>query len=138
MFICTDCGKTIDDDELVFYKESHGESRAYDCDCGGEFVEAKECLICGKVIEKNGNFDTCAECLGEHKTFENAVKIGKENAEQTYINGFFFEMLTSEEIENALTEFARKKFEGDKVSVKKYIDADPFYYEDWLLNELGD
>ena len=136
MFVCNKCGRTIDDEELSFHLESHGEMRVDDCICGGEFVEAKECLVCGKSIEKNGYFDVCEDCLDEHKTFENAVKIGKENAEQTYINGFFFEMLTSEEIETALTEFARKKFDGDKASVKKYIDADRWYYEDWLINEL--
>jgi hypothetical protein len=136
MFVCNNCGRTIDDEELTFHSESHGERRADDCSCGGEFVAAKECLICGKAIDKHEDGDICSECLDEHKTFDNAVKIGKENEEQTYINGFFFEMLTKDEIETALTEFSRKKFDGDKDSVKKYIDADPWYFEDWLMNEL--
>lgn len=136
MFICTDCGKSIGDDELMFHVESHGERRADDCDCGGEFVEAVECEICGRYMAGDDARIVCDNCVSENSTFETACEIGNENKEKIEINGFFYEIFTEEEVNEILLEHAKKKVFGDENLVNKFIRSDVWYFEDWLLGKL--
>lgn len=137
MLICTNCGRVIEEDSLVYHAETHGERRADDCYCGGEFVAAVECEICGKYMADADSRIVCDSCVAENTTFETAREIGEQNKEKIEINGFFFDIFSEEEIDEILLEFAKKKCFGNPELVKNYTyNDDVWYFEDWLLGKL--
>ena len=73
MYICDRCGELVDDDEIKTYKEHYpyGETCAEqdfisDCSCGGDFVEAEICELCGEYAPKDDISDgLCEKCREE-------------------------------------------------------------------------
>jgi len=74
MLICEDCGKVICEDELGGYYDNdyvdgfcvRHEFVAHNCSCGGEFVEAKKCPMCGEEYIAEGQL-VCEFCKDELK-----------------------------------------------------------------------
>lgn len=68
MYICKDCGITFE--EPVVFRENHGLEYGYEemteCPhCGSaDFVEAKECKVCGQPIAEG---EICSDCLDDFK-----------------------------------------------------------------------
>lgn len=111
-YVCEDCGRVLDEEELPVYNEDYGfetgigyksiiQEIVDTCNCGGSFVEATECE-CGEYFNDCDNIGICNNCLEENATFENAIKIGNENPEKISINGYFASEFTVEEIEEIL------------------------------------
>ena len=58
-FICCDCGRIFDEDEVATWKESRGEYWGEPCyetmsgcpSCQCDYVETYECACCGEWIE---------------------------------------------------------------------------------------
>ena len=71
MYICNRCGETTD--EVETYTEMHGAEGTSnygaitfdkECHCGGNFVEAKQCNLCGEWFDPDNMYDgICVECL---------------------------------------------------------------------------
>lgn len=112
-YICEDCGRVLDEEELPVYKEDYGfqtgvgwksmEQELLDsCSCGGEFVEATECETCGEYFNDCDNIKICENCIEENATFENAIEIGEQNPKEISINGYLASEFTNEEIEEIL------------------------------------
>lgn len=130
MYICERCGEVRDEDELrecserVFncYGEYMG-SKSYqsDCSCGGEFVEAGECEICGEYIVPGER--VCNNCIEEYATVENAILFGAQAdcLGIIKINGFLEECFTASEIENILRAHLENK---DLLKAKKFCIED--------------
>lgn len=106
MYVCNRCGATTD--EIESYTEWHGAEGTSNygeitfdkpCRCGGNFVEAKECNLCGEWFDPDNMYDgICEECLKKETTEENAYKLGEECKESVKINGFLKSVFDTEEI----------------------------------------
>lgn len=141
MLICENCGTLVENNELEVYQEDmhpdglgYCQSFAKECSCGGEFVEAEKCAVCGEFYPENSlSYGVCAECLKREATLENALAYGEEEREKITINGLFATLLTEKEIERALLEILLKnKKEGD---IKKYCLLDESAFAEFLDNQ---
>lgn len=127
MLICKDCGKVIADDELITHLESRGEfwgNNCFEeivdkCECGGEFVEAKQCQMCGEWICEDDE-NVCDDCLQNNATYDNALKYGEENKESVELNGFLANVFTADEVNEILI---RELDEAQQLSTKIYKEA---------------
>lgn len=71
MLICDWCGRLIEEDELKYYTEPHGERRPDDCSCGGTFVEARRCECCGEYYDESEMIGfECVSCQRENEEKE--------------------------------------------------------------------
>ncbi len=139
MYICVDCGKVFDGDEISIWKESRGEfwgepctEKMYGCpNCKGEFVKAKECKICGDWI-KEDDWDICEECIDKYKTADNCLEIGKDYKEKIILNGFLHFAFSLSEIENILLERLKQDEERLKSLVSDYCQEDMLYFTEWV------
>lgn len=135
MFICEDCGRLRED--VGCYYEAHGELRANECDCGGVFVEAKECPSCGEYINPHGA-GLCDNCLENEMTVENAIELGEYNRESVKLNGFYLSIMTLEQIEYIIKDWVSRTVLDKSAQVKEYIGEDLwslFYFKARKKNE---
>lgn len=150
MLICENCGKTILESEVVSRKETHTietscsiqeyvEYYDEDCDCGGAFVEAEICPICGEYKPKDLN-KVCDYCLEDEETLENALEMGDKFKDDVEINSFLASVFTPQEIEEILTrEF--KKANGSflreftKDMVKDYLYTEKEVFADFIYDK---
>lgn len=138
MYICPDCGRTYEDEEVVsVYKEDHISGNVFlcrpitcesfvevaDCDCGCELEKAVPCENCGSWVE-DGN-TLCEDCLQEYKTIDVALDIGGEWDGCVSLNGFMLSFYSREDIEQILLDSIRNESE-EKVrrAVEKYCNED--------------
>lgn len=131
-YVCEYCGKVLDEEELPVYNEDYGfetgigyksiiQEIVDTCNCGGNFVEATECEMCGEYFNDCDDIGICNNCLEENATFENAIKIGDDNPEKIYINGYLASEFTNEEIEEILRrELVESSEFVDKRKYKEY------------------
>ena len=120
MFVCKKCGKLIEDCEFPVVKQCHGytslgqpltEDIEGRCSCGGEFVEAEKCKICGEWFDNRELHGVCESCLSNYETVGVALAIGKENTESVEgINGFVKSVLSAEQINKILTKWVEENF----------------------------
>lgn len=88
-YICEMCGAIIDEDELRFTRYYDSDLHFYYeednlCSCGGDYVEAHRCEICGEYhLEEDMNGDVCLNCLRENATIDNAFE-AVENTEDNH------------------------------------------------------
>lgn len=115
MFVCNNCGDTAD--ELPEYTKDYGFGCLCDteCYCGGNFVDAKKCEICGKWIPQENYSSVCDECLEESITFETAINVGEQDYKRIVINGYLASEFTVDEIESILK---RELLEAEKLNRK--------------------
>lgn len=141
MFICADCGRLVDENEVYVSTESRGECWGTPCyikvnvcpHCGGELEEATECVVCGGWSSEDTGI--CDDCLGKLTTDENCLDIGEENLEKIKINGFLYSAFTEDEINNILWE----KLKSDPIKLEEvkvtYRDYDKYYFAEWVKNK---
>lgn len=151
MYICDNCGCTCDDDDLPIYEEDYGfetgigfksmkQTFVDNCSCGGNFVEAQECEMCGEYFaEDDLEGGVCKECLEQNATFDNAIELGDENKDTVEINGFYASAFTLSEIEEILKRelVEAKKLAPDKINTdaKNYCLDDKSYFGEWLSKD---
>jgi hypothetical protein len=130
MYICNKCYQVVEDKPCIITRYS---SRDYDnyspddceefdeCDCGGRFVEAIKCEICGDLYPEDevhgGNM--CRDCIENEingKEYEYALEIGEDNKTDVYINGLIPSLLTPEEINKILLDY----IEANKGNIKGF------------------
>lgn len=122
MYICKKCGRTIE--ELEIKITSKGYFNSYDdfslaegeevghCECGGKFVEARQCTICGDYFRKDeiksGICEYCLEDIAEKDGYEYGLKIGTDCETDVYVNGLIPSLLSAETINKILLEYIEK------------------------------
>ena len=147
MLICENCGKTmlesevrtrIETFELKTTMGSFFDPQYFDegCDCGGAFVEAEICPICGEYKPKDLN-KVCDYCLEDEETLETALEMGDKFKDEVEINSFLASVFTPQEIEEILTrEFkqANGSFLRDytKDMVKDYLYTEKEVFADFI------
>lgn len=138
MLVCDTCGKLIEDDELGYGYEPHGERTPNCCSCGGDFIEATKCRVCGKHFDSTHLHGVCECCLEEYETVGEALAIGEENTEDVEINGFIATVLTKEQINKILTKWVEENFVDHSKAVVDYCEDDKSYFADWIADKYGD
>ena len=147
MFVCKNCGELRE--ELKTIKQHCGETTLGNqiceiieddtCDCGGKFVEATECKLCGEWFDNTELDGVCEVCLEEYETVGTALEIGNENPETVEgINGFAASVLTVEQINKILCKWVEENFVDHSKEVVKYCEEDKFYFSDFLADKFGE
>ena len=119
--ICEDCGKLTDTIEDR-------------CECGGWFVEARLCEVCGEVYITDED-DLCEECLKTSSTLENCLDIGDDEAqrEQYKLNGFLASVFSEREIEElALKCFMELPKHLQQEYINSYCGSDTYFLVNYL------
>lgn len=133
MLVCTRCGATKRTEELKFVYEPHGEKHLnYNCRCGGEFIKATKCKVCGEWFDNTELHGVCEECLEEYETVETAMAIGAYSTKKREINGFFADILTTEMINDILGKYVEEHYTDHSTAVKDYLYADKSAYSEYI------
>lgn len=139
MLVCTRCGMLVNEGDLKYVTEPHGETHLDTvCHCGGELVEAKKCKVCGKWFDSTDLHEVCECCLYEFETVETAINIGAENTEKRDINGFFADILTTDMINSILGKWVEENITDHSRSVIDYLEDDKMYYSQYLEEKYGE
>ena len=138
MYICLDCGKVFENEEVEYSNENEGlnvdsflgrpircESfiEVEDCTCGGIVEKAIPCENCGAWIPELNTL--CDECLEKYKTLDTALDIGGEWDGNISLNGFLLSFYSRDDIEQILLDSIRNERE-EKVrnAVERYCNED--------------
>lgn len=133
MYICEHCGELIEElPSERYYDRVDGnwamsgwvEEEDNSCSCGGDFVEAVKCKICGEWTNPQES-NICKECLKEEMTLENAIEYSRE-----YGYGYeielpdFFKIYSQKEIEEILVKHIRSTKGKEQSNVIDYCEHD--------------
>lgn len=145
MLICYKCGATIENDELKMTTQCHGytslgqplNERVADtsCSCGGEFVEATKCAVCGEWFDNSELEGVCEDCLEEHYTVGMALKIGDDNRINVEVNSFIASVLNADRINHILEKWVEENFVDGCRDVRDFLNADKSCFSEWVENE---
>lgn len=133
MLVCNRCGTLVNYNDLGYVTEIHGERhRNTVCKCGGEFIPAKKCKLCGSWFDNTDLHGVCEGCISEEETVGNALEIGAENTEMVEVNGFIAEVLTTEQINKILTKWVEENFVDRCTPVVQYLEGDISCFTEFL------
>ena len=133
MLVCNKCGTLVQTNDLGYVTEPHGERhRNTVCRCGGDFVPATQCKLCGKWFDNTELHGICEVCLSEEETVGNAIEIGSYSKVTKEINGFFAEILTDEMIEKILGKWVEENFTDHSKAVVDYLEGDMSAFAEFL------
>lgn len=134
MYVCNKCGELRSENELRYVTESHGE-RHLDmvCRCGGEFIPATKCKVCGEWFDNTELHGVCENCFDKNDTVGTALELGDCALEKIDgINGFIADVLTVEQINKILTKWVEENFVDHSKAVKDYLYCDKESYSEFL------
>ena len=135
MLVCNKCGKIRESRELGYAIESHGERHLdTNCSCGGDFIPATRCSLCGKWFDGTDLHGVCEVCLDDNETVGTALAIGSVNTEQVKINGFIATVLSQGQIDKILTKWVEENFTDHSKPVVDYLEDDKSYFSEYLEN----
>ena len=142
MLICNKCGMLKNEDEIESYYECHGTTSLgarleeqcfdYDCDCGGEFVEALECEVCGEWFDNTDLHGVCECCIEEYETVGDAILYGEEDMHSVDINGFVSSVISTEQINAILIKWVEENVIDHSKVVIKYCEKDKSSFSDFV------
>ena len=146
MFVCKNCENLVE--EIPTTKQYHDytslgqrleETIDCLCHCGGEYVEAEQCKVCGEWFDNCELHGVCEVCLEDYETVGEALAIGEENTESVDgINGFVASVLSVEQINKILTKWVEENFTDHSTFVVKYLEADKSYFSEYLEDKYGE
>lgn len=136
MLVCNMCGKIRESRELGYAIEPHGERHLdTNCSCGGDFIPATRCPLCGKWFDNSDLHGVCEVCLEDNETVGMALEIGAINTVSVDgINGFAASVLSVEQINKILTKWVEENFVDHSKPVVKYLEEDMGYFSEYLEN----
>lgn len=145
MYICRDCGEVVEElPTRVYYDYVDGNwlmsgysEEELSCRCGGTFVEAVECPVCGEWINpENGRI--CEDCLKAEMTLENAIEFS-EKWGRTYEVELpdFFEIYDEKEIKEILVKHIMSTEHKEQRSVEEYCKEDISCFSDFIENKYN-
>ena len=140
MFICERCGEMCEYPEIKVVahetRENAEEKEMCRCSCGGKFVEAKQCEICGKWFDNRNMDGVCECCLDEHATVKNALAIGKIDYTSVNVNEFVAFALSEQMINKILTKWVEENFVDGTPIVRKYCENDIGFFSDFVKDKM--
>ena len=133
MYVCNRCGLLKDERNMRVVVEPHGETHEnHICRCGGEFVEATKCKICGHYFDNTELFGVCEGCISEEETVGNALEVGDLNRVDAKVNGFIANVLTENQINKILGKWVEEHFTDHSKAVVEYLENDKGYFSEFL------
>lgn len=133
MLVCNRCGTVVDYNDLGYVTEVHGERhRNTHCKCGGDFIPAKRCKLCGGWFDNTELHGICEGCLSDDETVESALAIGDYSTENVEINGFVASALSKEQINSILVKWVKENFVDHSKAVVQYLESDMSSFADYL------
>jgi len=135
VMICENCENTISEDYLETVVDvsvnEDGINTYYEhtqrCQCcGGIYVEAETCSVCGNYKRPTDLIEgVCEDCLEEFANFDTALKFGEDNRIDYEINGFIANLYRLNrdnklaekfclEDEHRFAKFLRKELKNEK------------------------
>ena len=138
MLVCNKCGKLRESSELGYAVESHGERHLdTNCSCGGDFIPATQCKICGKWFDDTDLNGVCEVCLEEHETVGVALEIGDANRENVEINSFIASILNPDRINHILEKYVEEHYTDGCREVRDSLDADKSCFSEWVVEKAA-
>ena len=148
MYMCDRCGRLTEEPPTCY--QTHGVTSLGDeyrekvdggCKCGGEFVEAYRCKVCGDwFITEDGDepyYKICDKCVEDEQTVTTAIEMGVEDERTVRINGFLVEAIGSEKINEILSAWAKENIKDDDVRVFHYCREDMLFFTEFVANKKG-
>lgn len=141
MLVCNCCGKVIEGCEAPRERIVHGatslgadlvEVVMGSCDCGGEFVEATKCSVCGEWFDNSNLYGVCECCLEEAETVGTSIEIGRVNRADVSVNGFIATVLSADKINAILEKWVEENFTDHSRDVVEYCEDDKSYFSEWV------
>lgn len=133
MLVCDMCGKVVGSDDLKYVTEMHGERhRDTRCKCGGHFIPATKCRVCGEWFDNTELYGVCEGCLDEHYSVGTALEIGDEPRELIGVNAFVAFVLTEDEINKILIKHVEEHYTDKCREVRHYLDDNLSCYSEWV------
>lgn len=130
MYICENCGRLYDGD-FGTHIEHHGHSSYYDEEvdndlvcgtCGGEYVEATKCAICGEWCCDNEEVGICDNCLDKAKNCNNALAIWEDDTVTVEVNPALAYVLGKDKINKILTTYLMAHKDEYATDIRLYIN----------------
>lgn len=147
MLICNRCGELKREEDIRSFSECHGHTSLgqrleekcydYDCPCGGEFVEAKECKVCGEWFDNTDLEGVCEGCLEKYETVGDALSYGEFDMQSVDINGFVVSVIPKEQINAILTKWVEENVVDNSKVVTKYCEQDLLAFSDYVRDKAG-
>lgn len=147
MYICDTCGKTVEKIEGRYVRDEfdnhcrvyfgsidamleNGKSEYTEtCErCGGDFVEAKECLICYAWLREDDD-DICESCFKESSTIDTAYKFGGMD----FLKSQFSERQIHDLLIRELREAEKLQPTETKSSIERYLAHNTAEFAKWRL-----
>ena len=99
-----------------------------------------ECALCGEEVdEETTNYGICEKCWAEAHTIGNAERYGKTAQVNVSINGFFAELLTPAQIDEAIREEVMRqvicKYQTTTRVANEFLRDDDGDFADWLKEQ---
>lgn len=149
MLVCNYCGTVIDERDLKTRTQIHDYTDLqplketivdYDCEhCGkGEYVKAAECKVCGTWFNDEAGLGVCDCCLENAETFENAVKLGREDTKDIEINGFLASLFSTEKINDIIEQYAEQHFTDHCSEISAYFWKNKTYLAEMIIEESAE
>jgi hypothetical protein len=136
MLVCNKCGTLIDDKELDYVTEMHGERHLNTaCRCGGDFIPATQCKICGVWFDNSGLYGICEGCLEEYETVGTALEIGDANREDVEINSFVASVLSADRINHILEKWVEENYTDHSSDVRRFLNRDLGVFSEHIENK---
>ena len=139
MLVCNHCGTKVQHCDLGYVTEAHGERHLNTaCKCGGDFVPATQCAVCGEWFDGEGLLDVCEKCLYEHETVETALAIGEVNTTTVDgINGAIAYLLTPKQMNKILEKWVEENFTDKSRPIVDYCEDDLPYFSEWVEGKVN-
>ena len=139
MLICDRCGELMNEDDAQYdTRNSDVGDFIKGCSCGGDWVDATECRICGQWFNDELYIKVCEECLDDNANFENALKVGNEEEcqQEIKINGYLAYEFSTNQIEQVLIKLLRETHDLNlPLKYREFLLSDKDYFAEWLEKE---
>lgn len=145
MLVCNCCGKTVEEQDIKTYRQCHAYSSLGDhfteeimntrCACGGEFVKARECKVCGCWYPQEDSVEVCESCMESYETVGEALKLGEQRMTNVEVNEFIAFVLPKEQIDRILTKWVEENFVDHSKAVVEYCESDKSWFADYIIEK---
>lgn len=148
MFICLDCGRLVDDNEVAIWTEPHGEQVEGCPYCCGGLAEAHRCIICEEYhTEEELTNGICEHCEKNDFEYETALKYLVETGRlREFFLVWYWQVASdvtddeNQEFDNTLISIFNAKVQEDKLTfttafysrLKEYIFDDIYDWTEFL------
>lgn len=138
MFKCEECGMVFDEPNI--YKEKHGlDAPPYEifseCPfCGGHFVEAEKCELCGEWnVPRELTMGVCDECIYGYKLYKRCKNVFDGETAEVKIDYLASVLLDERTINDILKRYLAERL--NHADCTEAIEADKSWFAEMLVKK---